>query len=91
MCFVGLGKPEILVPLFDIVADERTIVGTFAYTDEAFLDATSHLIEHETDSYELIGSAVPMEEIPDAFVALAEGHRRDVKVMMEVSETSREP
>lgn len=85
VCFVGLGKPEILIPLFDIVADERIVVGSFAYTDGAFREATSQLIEHHTRLDELIGWSVPMEEIPEAFSALAEGRRRDVKVMMEVS------
>jgi 2-desacetyl-2-hydroxyethyl bacteriochlorophyllide A dehydrogenase len=81
-CFVGLERPEITVPLFDIVVGERHIVGTFAYTDQAFNDAAVHLATGDLDIDDLIGPTVSMEETPDAFAALADGKRREVKIMM---------
>ena len=81
-CFVGLERPEITVPLFDIVVGERQIVGTFAYTDQAFHDAAANLASGDLDIDALIGPTVSMEETPDAFAALADGKRREVKIMM---------
>jgi threonine dehydrogenase-like Zn-dependent dehydrogenase len=82
-CFVGLERPEITVPLFDIVVGERHIVGTFAYTDQAFNDAAVHVARGDLDIDALIGPTVSMEETPDAFAALADGKRREVKIMMD--------
>ena len=81
-CFVGLGRPEVTVPLFDIVVGERQIVGSFAYSDQAFNDAAAHLATGDLDIDALIGPTVSMEETPEAFAALADGKRREVKILM---------
>ena len=81
-CFVGLGRPEVTVPLFDIVVGERHVVGTFAYTDQAFNDAAALMTREEFDIDLLIGPTVSLEETPDAFAALADQNRSEVKIMM---------
>ncbi len=82
VCLVGLGRPEITIPLFDIVVGERHVLGTFAYTDQAFNDAARYVASGELGVDDLIGPTVSMEEMPDAFAALADGKRHEVKIMM---------
>ena len=81
-CFVGLGLPEVTVPLFDIVTSERRVVGSFCYPDEVFEEAARRLEEGELDLDPLIGSVESFEDTPKAFEELATGVRTDVKVMM---------
>ena len=81
-CFVGLGLPEVTVPLFEIVTSERIVVGSFAYSDEVFEEATRHLAEGRLDLSPLIGSVESFEDIGQAFEDLATSARTDVKIMM---------
>lgn len=82
VCFVGLGRAEVQIPLFDVVVGERNIVGTFAYTDDVFREAVDHLGAGRLDLEPLIGSVEPFEAIADAFEALARDERQEVKIMM---------
>ena len=81
-CFVGLGLPEVNIPLFDIVVGERVIVGSFCYPDEVFREAAHHLTEGRLDLEPLIGSVESFEDIAAAFEDLATQTRSDVKIMM---------
>lgn len=86
-CFVGLGLPEVEIPLFDVVVDERVIVGSFCYPDEIFLEVAEHLAAGRLDLGPLIGSVEAFEEIDAAFEALATQARTDVKIMMSTGAT----
>lgn len=90
-CFVGLGLPEITVPLFDIVTSERSVVGSFCYPDEVFEEAAHHLEEGRLDLDPLIGSVESFEQTPEAFEDLATVTRTDVKVMMGTGARAPEP
>ena len=81
-CFVGLGLPEITIPLFDVVVGERVIVGSFCYPDAVFREAADHLAAGRLDLGPLIGSVESFEDIAAAFEDLATGARTDVKIMM---------
>lgn len=87
VCFVGLGGPEVSIPLFDVVVAERKIVGTFAYTDSAFHEAKALLATGDVDVGTLIGSIEPFEKIHDAFEALATSDRTDAKILMTTGAT----
>lgn len=81
-CFVGLGLPEVEIPLFDVVVAERVIVGSFCYPDEVFQEAAVHLATGGLDLEPLIGSVESFEDIAAAFEDLATQRRTDVKIMM---------
>ncbi|MCY3540150.1 MAG: alcohol dehydrogenase catalytic domain-containing protein [bacterium] len=81
-CFVGLGLPEVSIPLFDVVVGERMVVGSFCYPDAVFEEALDHLSAGRLDLDPLIGAVVGFEEVAQAFEDLATGIRSDVKVMM---------
>lgn len=81
-CFVGLGLPEVTVPLFDIVTNERVVVGSFCYPDEVFEEAARHLADGRLDLDPLIGSVESFEDVAGAFEDLATATRTDAKIMM---------
>ena len=82
VCFVGLGLPEVTIPLFDVVTGERAIVGSFCYPDAVFREAAAHLATRRLDLDPLIGSVESFEDIAAAFEDLATGARPDTKIMM---------
>lgn len=79
-CYVGLGQPEIPVPLFEIVARERDIRGAFAYPDETFREAVRLLRDGTVNLTSLLRRVVAFEDTPDAFAGLADGTITDAKV-----------
>ena len=81
-CFVGLGQPEVSIPLFDVVVPERIIVGTFAYTDAVFRQTVEHLANRRLDLQPLLGSVEDFNGIAAAFEDLATGRREEVKIML---------
>jgi threonine dehydrogenase-like Zn-dependent dehydrogenase len=80
VCFVGLGLPEIALPLFEVVARERTVVGSFAYPDTTFRQAVEHLRTGAVDLSPLLGRTVALAQAPAAFAGLADGSIADAKV-----------
>jgi 2-desacetyl-2-hydroxyethyl bacteriochlorophyllide A dehydrogenase len=80
--FVGLGLPEISIPLFEVVVPERTIVGSFCYSDEVFEGTVASMAAGEIDLLPLLGDVVAFPEAHDAFESLATGERKDVKIVV---------
>ena len=87
VCIVGLGMPQVTVPLFSIVVGERTLVGSYCYSDATFIETARRLSEGSLNPASLIGPTVGMEEFPQAFGGPGHGrhlrsegaddHRRD--------------
>ena len=86
VCFVGLGLPSISVPLFEIIVAERNIIGSFAYTDEAFERARDLILDNKLTVQELIGQGTDFEGVATAFSDLASSKRTDLKVLMSTGE-----
>ena len=86
VCIVGLGMPQVTVPLFSIVVGERIVVGSYCYSDATFIDAARRLAEGSLDPSALIGPTVSMEDFPQAFEDLATGTLSEVKVLMTTEE-----
>jgi threonine dehydrogenase-like Zn-dependent dehydrogenase len=82
VCFVGLGLPTISVPLFGIVVAERSVVGSFAYTDAAFDEARDMLAGGSVDLAGTIGPDTDFGSVGDAFEDLAASRRHDLKILM---------
>ena len=87
VCIVGLGMPQVTVPLFSIVVGERTVVGSYAYSDATFVETARLISEGGLDPAALIGPTVSMEDFPQAFEELATGAISEVKVLMTTEET----
>ena len=82
VCFVGLGFPYVTIPLFDVVVSERSIVGSFCYTDKVFKETVGHIAEGRLNPEPYLGATERFEDIWAAFEDLATGIRTEVKIMM---------
>ena len=80
--FVGLGLPEVSIPLFDVVVPEREIVGSFCYTDDVFKQTVRALSEGTLEVSSLLGGVESFEDAHSAFEALATQERKDVKILI---------
>lgn len=80
--FVGLGLPEISIPLFEVVVPERTIVGSFCYSDEVFESTVAAMASGDIDLTPLLGEVVGLSDAHAAFESLATGERKDVKILV---------
>ena len=80
--FVGLGLAEITIPLFEVVVPERTIVGSFCYRDEVFESTVSAVASGEVDLKPLLGEVVAFDEAHHAFESLANGEKKDLKILV---------
>jgi len=87
VCFVGLGLPTIRVPLFGIVVAERSVVGSFAYTDLAFDEARDMMASGLVDLTGAVGADTDFERVGDAFEDLATSRRHDLKILMSTGDT----
>ncbi len=90
-CFVGLGRPEVSIPLFDVVVPERNIVGTFCYTDAGFRQTVEHLATRRLDLSPLLGNVEGFNGVAAAFEDLANGQREEVKIMLATGARPPEP
>ena len=86
VCIVGLGMAQVTVPLFSIVVGERTVVGSYAYSDTTFAEAARLISVGSLNLAALIGPTVGMEQIPKAFEDLATGAISEVKMLMTTEE-----
>jgi threonine dehydrogenase-like Zn-dependent dehydrogenase len=77
--------------LFDLVVPERSIVGTFAYTDAAFRQTVEHLATRRLDLSPVLGSVEGFDGIGAAFEDLANGQRKEVKIMLATGAPPPEP
>ena len=82
VCIVGLGMPQVTIPLFSIVVGERIVVGSYCYSDATFIETARRLSDGSLDPAALIGPTVSMEDFPQAFEGLATGAISEVKVLM---------
>lgn len=78
---VGLGAPEIPLPVERLVVGERVVRGSFNYTRESFADVARWVMSGEVDLAPVIESRVAIDGLPDAFAEYADGRRRDMKTL----------
>jgi len=88
VCIVGLGMPQVTVPLFSIVVGERIVVGSYCYSDATFIETAHRLTDGSLNPAALIGPTVSMEDFPQAFEDLASGATSEVKVLMTTDRAS---
>lgn len=82
VCLVGMGSPEVAFPAFRVSTEERSIVGSFTYAAQDFVDAAAYVARGGTEIGELISREVAPEEADAAFAALAEGDGTPGKVLV---------
>lgn len=82
VCLVGMGSPTLQLNAFAVSTGERTIVGSFTYSAQDFLDAASFVASGAPGIGELISREVSPEEADATFTALSKGDGTAGKVLV---------
>jgi L-iditol 2-dehydrogenase len=78
---IGNSAPLVELPMQDLVTRELTLRGSYGFCDE-FEQAADALAARSIDVRPLIELVAPLEDGPDLFRQLGEGHMDAVKVML---------
>lgn len=82
VCLVGMGSPALQLDAFRVSTEERTIVGSFTYTAQDFVDAAAFVTSGAPGIGELISREVSPDEADATFAALAKGDGTAGKVLV---------
>ncbi|MGC0252378.1 zinc-dependent alcohol dehydrogenase [Pseudactinotalea sp. Z1748] len=82
ICLVGMGSPAITLNAFRISTDERSLVGSFTYSGQDFLDAAEYVSRASKEMSLLISREVSPAEADSAFRSLAKGDGTPGKVLV---------
>lgn len=70
---VGMGSPELTLPVYAISTEERTVIGSFCYTAAHFRAVAEWVATAPEELAVLIEGSVPVADAPETFAALARG------------------
>lgn len=73
ICVVGMGSPKLTIDAFRVSTDERTLVGSFTYSDDDFRRAAALIATEPERAGILISRTVPVSEAQAAFEQAAAG------------------
>jgi threonine dehydrogenase-like Zn-dependent dehydrogenase len=79
---VGMGSPRIELDAYALSTAERTIVGSFTYSSDAFRTAADWVATGDAVFAHLISEVVPLAEGPEAFRRLAAGGAAAGKILV---------
>lgn len=82
VCLVGMGAPRIDLAAYSVSTQERTIVGSFTYSAQDFIDAAALIGADHTTAAALISREVAPDEADDAFRRLGAGDAPPGKVLV---------
>ncbi len=87
---VGMGSPEARLPVYELITQERVLVGSYAYTAREYDRAVRHIARRRVDMTPLIGRTCGLEDLPEVFPRLARGEITSPRVVATV-ESERAP
>jgi L-iditol 2-dehydrogenase len=70
---VGMGSPTVDLPLYDLITQERTLWGAYAYTVSDYARAVRLINRRRVDVTPLIGRTCALGDLPDLFPRLQQG------------------
>lgn len=74
ICLVGMGAPRLTIDAFRVSTDERTILGSFTYSDDDFREAARLIATAPQQAGILISRVIGPYEAQSAFEDAALGH-----------------
>lgn len=81
-CLVGMGAQNIDIQAYRISTEERSVVGSFTFSDQDFRDAAEYVASAPPELSHLISREVPLIEGPIAFTSLANHDGTPGKVLV---------
>lgn len=82
VCLVGMGAPTVQLDAFAVSTAERSIIGTFTYSDEDFRTAAGWIAQSRAGVEHLVSRVVPAQDGPAMFTLLAAGAGPAGKVLV---------
>lgn len=82
---IGNLAKEAPLPLQDLVSNEWTLVGTYAFDRRAFTEAVALLGQLQGELAGFIEERCTLDEVPAMMTALAKGERQALKVVIDVA------
>lgn len=79
---VGMGASRLSLPAYPISVGERTIIGSYCYTEEHFNSTARWVATGQDDLDALIDTTMPLHDGPDAFRSLANGSTKANKIVL---------
>jgi threonine dehydrogenase-like Zn-dependent dehydrogenase len=79
---VGMGAPTVELPAFEIVTEERTLVGSFCYSTSDFAAAVAAVGSGAFPWRYFVDREAELEEAPAIFASLARGEAGTVKTLV---------
>lgn len=79
---VGMGSPQLEVAAYRISTDERSLIGSFTYSAQDFVDAAGYVASQPPELAELVSRTVGPAEADAAFAGLAAGDGTPGKVLV---------
>jgi len=79
---VGMNAPDLQIPAYSISVDERTLKGSFCYSQADFLRVAEWIQETDLDLTALIDARVGLDDAAVAFADLASGQSTASKVLV---------
>lgn len=70
---VGMDTPDLAIPSYEVSADERSILGSYCYTNQEFADTANWLGSNYQLVSPFISDVTPMAAAPEMFEKLHEG------------------
>lgn len=86
VCLVGMGAPQLTLDAFLVSTQERSLVGSFAYTARDFRAAADWIGTTPEQARVLISRQVPLAQGPQTFSDLAAGDDTPGKVLIRLDE-----
>jgi len=83
---VGMGAPRVDLPLYDLITQERTLWGAYAYTSAEYARAVSLINRRRIDVTPLIGRTCALSDLPDLFPRLQQGGIAALRVVVGIGE-----
>jgi threonine dehydrogenase-like Zn-dependent dehydrogenase len=82
IALVGMGSPRVEISAYAISTEERTVIGTFSYSEAEFRATAAWVGEHADELDILIDARVDLNDAPQTFRALAARELAASKVLV---------
>lgn len=88
VCLVGMGAVRLPIDAFRVSTEERSIIGSFTYSNGDFQDAAAWIARVPEVAAALISREVPLDRADEAFRGLAAGDGTPGKVLVRMDRES---
>lgn len=70
---VGMGEPEVSLPLYDLITREHVLIGAYAYTPREYARAVTLINRRRVDLTLLVGRTCALADLPDLLPRMVRG------------------